>query len=63
MLFIHFVCADPTPENAASERLVSSAKLRSTETMSTVGKRLVSEKEWQMLQQEVSQQLNIANSS
>ena len=46
--------AAPTPEAEASQSLLASAKAK-VESFSVVGKRLVSNKEWELLQQEVSQ--------
>ena len=45
--------SDPTPENELSQSLVASAKARVSDSMSVVGRRLVSEREWQALQDEV----------
>ena len=44
----------PTAEIEASENLLASIKQSKHEAPSVVGRRLVSEKEWLMLQQEVS---------
>ncbi len=44
---------DPTPENEASQSLLASAKAKMEDTFSVVGRRIVSEKEWQGLQEEV----------
>ncbi|KAK2142195.1 hypothetical protein LSH36_986g00042 [Paralvinella palmiformis] len=43
---------DPTPAAEASQSLIASIKAKA-ESFSTVGKRLVSEKEWDMMQKEV----------
>ena len=47
------VVSDPTPEVEASQSLLAHAKAKLGDTISMVGKRLVSEKEWQAIQQEV----------
>lgn len=44
---------DPTPENEISQSLLASAKAKVSDSVSMVGRRLVSEKEWHALQDEV----------
>jgi hypothetical protein len=44
---------DPTPESEASSALYSTAKQRTVSDINMAGKRVVSEKEWLALQQEV----------
>lgn len=44
---------DPTPESEISKTLLATAKAK-MEAISMIGKRLVSDKEWEMLQKEVS---------
>ena len=44
---------DPTPEAEASQSLLASVRAK-IDPISMVGKRLVSEKEWELLQKDVS---------
>jgi hypothetical protein len=45
--------AAPTPENEARKSLIASAKSK-TDSISLQGKRLVSDKEWRLMQEQVN---------
>jgi len=52
-LYEHNPDTDPTPENEARKSLLAHAKSR-PDSQSLEGKRLVSDREWMLLQEEVS---------
>jgi hypothetical protein len=51
--FNKLICLDPTPELQLRQSLVASAKMK-VDRISSDGKRLVGQKEWNLLQQQVS---------